>query len=437
MKIALVNQPWDTINLPVQSGSIPIWNYEVARRLNESCSVIIYSRKNQNQSAVEFFKNVEYRRVSIAADKLFNGVSKLLAKLLSKPNYFASSLYGFGYALGIALDLRKQQCDLVHIHNFSQFVPLIKAFNPNLKVVLHMHCEWLSQLDAKTIARRLSKVDLIVGCSQYITDKIKTCFPQYADRTQTVFNGVDSEDFVGGEHIDRTSSDRDRKIIFVGRISPEKGLHVLLDAFAIVREKHPGVQLEIIGPQKPTPTEFLASLSDDPRVAKLTNFAPEKYFSHLQSKLSENDSGVAFVDAVNHLELVDRYRHADLLINPSLSEAFGMSLVEAMATGIPAIATKVGGMTEIIEDGITGLIAEPDNAPALAEAILQLLRDNQLRESMGKAGRQRVLKLFCWDRVTENLLIEYFQLHNSPNYLPPLLSLYQKISVQVIYRTPI
>jgi spore coat protein SA len=414
MKIALVNQPWDTVNPPVQAGSIPIWNYEVARRLVKSCSVIIYSRKNKNQPAVEFFENVEYRRIPIAADKLFNGCSKLLARILAKPNYFASSLYGFGYALGVALDLRKQQCDLVHIHNFSQFVPLIKAFNPNLKIILHMHCEWLSQLEAKTIEKRLSGVDLIIGCSQYITDKIKTSFPQYTERSQTIFNGVDSQEFVTEEtkivsDVDSNAFDPSQKILFVGRISPEKGLHTLLDAFAIVRQKFPSVQLEIVGPKKPTPTEFLASLSDDPKVTNLVNFAPENYFSYLQSKLSDNDSGVNFVGAVNHLELVDRYRQADLLVNPSLSESFGMSLVEAMATGIPAIATQVGGMTEIIENGVTGLVVEADNPNLLAEAIEQLLADNELRQSMGKAGRQRVLELFCWHKVAENLLNKYSQ----------------------------
>ncbi|MGL5804259.1 MAG: glycosyltransferase, partial [Xenococcaceae cyanobacterium] len=92
-----------------------------------------------------------------------------------------------------------------------------------------------------------------------------------------------------------------------------------------------------------------------------------------------------------------------------LSESFGMSLVEAMATGIPAIATKVGGMTEIIENGVTGLIVEADNPNSLADAIEQLLADNYLRKSMGKASRQRVLELFCWHKVADNLLNKYSQ----------------------------
>jgi spore coat protein SA len=406
MKIALVNQPWDTVNPPVQAGSIPIWNYEIARRLVHSSDVIIYSRKNKDQLAVEFSENIEYRRVSIAGNKIFNGLSKLLSKLPPKSIYFASGWYGFDYVLRIALDLRKQKCDIVHIHNFSQFVPIIRAFNPNIKIVLHMHCEWLSQLDRKLMTKRLEKVDLIVGCSNYITEKIENRFPQFADRTRTVFNGVDSQSFIGSDRIQKNK----QKIIYVGRISPEKGIHTLLDAFAIVKEKYPTAQLEVIGPQKPTPTEFLASLSDDPKVANLVNFTPKNYFQNLLKQLPIKDSGVSFIGSIKHLELVDRYREAAMLINPSLSEAFGMSLVEAMATGIPAIGTKVGGMTEIVEDARTGLLVEADNSQLLAEAMMKLFANDELRKSMGEFGRQKVLTHFCWQKVTENLLLQYSQL---------------------------
>jgi glycosyltransferase involved in cell wall biosynthesis len=406
MKIALVNQPWDTIIPPVQAGSIPIWNYEVARRLVRSSQVIIYSRKNRGQQSIEISENVEYRRVSIAGNRWFNALSKSISQLNRKSLYFASSLYGFSYALMVALDLRKQGCDLVHIPNFSQFVPIIRAFNPKIKIVLHMHCEWLNQLDYNLLTKRLAKVDLIIGCSDYITEKIKHRFPQFAARCQTVFNGVDIQVFNPTDRTHKT----EQKIIYVGRISPEKGLHILLDAFALVRAKYPSVKLEIIGPQKPTPIEFLASLSDDPKVIKLAQFIPEYYFSDLQNKLPGKDAGVSFIGAVNHLELANCYREADILINPSLSEAFGMSLVEAMAVGIPAIATKIGGMTEVIEDNLTGLLVQADNPAALAEAIMKLLADEELRKAMGILGRQRVLEFFCWQKVTDNLCCNYTKL---------------------------
>ncbi|GAB4236054.1 MAG: glycosyltransferase family 4 protein [Stanieria sp.] len=413
MKIALVNQPWDSVTPPVQAGSIPIWNYQVARQLAKSCQVVIYARQNRQQKAVEWNQQVEYRRVSVTGEKIFNGFSRLINKLAPKSYYFASSLYGVSYALSLALDLRQQQCDVVHIHNFSQFVPLIRAFNPNIKIVLHMHCEWLSQLNPNVMAKRLAHVELIFGCSHYITDKIKAYFPQLAERCQTVFNGVDIEKFI--KKSDSSSQSDCLKLLFVGRISPEKGLHTLIDAFKIVLEQYPQTQLQIVGPNKPAPTEFIASLSDDPTVASLAKFAPEQYYSYLQSQVSSQVvNQVSFVGGIKHSQLVQLYEEADILINPSLSESFGMSLVEAMAMGLPVIASRVGGMTGIVEEGKTGILFEPDNPIALAEAIMQLIKDEQLRTIMGEAGHQRVLNYFSWHKVAESLFVHYSRLMELP-----------------------
>ncbi len=419
MKVAFVNQPWDTVVLPVQSGSIAIWTYEVARRLVPSCDVIIYARRNRHQKQVEGYEGVQYRRVSVATIRVVNKFLKLFSKIHNNWPFFSSRLYCLGYALRVAMDLKEQQCDVVHIPNFSQFVPIIRAFNPSIKIVLHMHCEWLTQLDPAMIARRLSQVDLVVGCSEYITEKIRKRFPQFASRCQTVFNGVDVEHFLAKTGISEIKDNSTKRILFVGRISPEKGLHVLLDAFQTVAAHYPQAQLEIAGPQKPTPIEFLIALSDDPKISELASFAPESYFAHLQGKLSPNTaSQISFSGHVQHLELPDYYRKADVLINPSFSEAFGMSLVEAMAAGVPVIATRVGGMTEIVEEGRNGLLVESGNASALAEAILQLLSDDDLRESMGKAGHQRSLELFSWERIAENLLNQYRHISESQEQIP-------------------
>jgi glycosyltransferase involved in cell wall biosynthesis len=267
------------------------------------------------------------------------------------------------------------------------------------------------------MAKRLEYVDLIVGCSNYITEKIKSRFPQFASRCQTVFNGVDIDNFVR----DDSEKSPEQKLLFVGRISPEKGLHNLLDALKIVIQKYPETQLQIVGPYKPAPTEFIASLSDESTVASLAQFVPEKYYSHLQTKLSpEIAKNVSFVGSIKHSQLVKLYQQANILINPSLSESFGMSLVEAMATGIPVIASKVGGMTGIVEEGKTGFLVESDNPNALAEAIIKLLAEPQLRTSMGEAGYERVLNYFSWDKVAESLLINYYRVvENSEQSLAP------------------
>ena len=88
-------------------------------------------------------------------------------------------------------------------------------------------------------------------------------------------------------------------------------------------------------------------------------------------------------------ELLPYYQNADLVINPSLSEAFGMTLVEAMATQTPVIATTIGGMPEIVDDGVTGLLVDPGNPQAIAKAAIELISDPDRARAMGIAGRKK------------------------------------------------
>jgi len=413
MKIAFVNQPGACVVPPVQDGSIEIWTYEVARRLARSCDITFYARRGHLQKKAERYEGVQYRRVSVALDHRLDGILKRLSGLSNvKRPRFASSWYYLGYALQVAHDLRRQQCDIVHLQNYAQFAPVIRAFNPKIKIVLHMSCEWLTQLDRETIERRLSKADLVIGCSEYITEKIRRRFPQFAARSQTVYNGVDVDHFVSKSDRSTTKQSSAKRLLFVGRVSPEKGLHVLLDAFQKVVERYPRTRLEIVGPKRQLHLEDLIALSDDDKVSDLSSFydgsSRGSYFSHLQKRLSPDlTSHVTFTGPVPYAHVINHYREADILINPSLSEAFGRSLIEAMACQMPVVATRVGGMVEIVEDAKTGLLVNPGDATALAEAIIDLLSDENLRKSMAKAGRQRVLELFSWDQIVENLLRQY------------------------------
>ena len=84
-----------------------------------------------------------------------------------------------------------------------------------------------------------------------------------------------------------------------------------------------------------------------------------------------------------------------------------MSLIEGMACGLPVVATRVGGMVEVVDDQRTGLLVEPDNEEALSQAILELMKDAPRRQSMGAEGRRRVLERFTWEKVTEKLVKQY------------------------------
>jgi glycosyltransferase involved in cell wall biosynthesis len=422
MKIAFLHQPLNTMDPSHPDGSTTIWIHEVANRLAQFHKVVVYAKKFNNESRMEYRQKVQYRYISALVDEkcaeLCSAIEKRLLRFNnSKCQFFASRLYYLIYALRVAKNLRSEKCDIVHVENFSQFVPIIRAFNPKIKIVLHMHCEWLTQLDRKMIECRLRNVDLIIGCSEYITEKIRRAFPQFAERCQTIYNGVDIHRFACEKSKSVLRKDGIKRILFVGRISPEKGLHVLLEAFRKVVDHDPKTNLTIIGSRQQLPIRLLIALSHDKKVLALSSFYNEpsnqlSYFRHLQQKLSllKISNAVAFTGYVSYSQVVNYYRNADIVVNPSFSEAFGRSLIEAMACELPVVSTRVGGMTEIISEGETGILVNSGDYMKMAKAILKLLSDVTLRGSMGKAARERVVRLFSWEKIVEDLLCCYKKL---------------------------
>jgi glycosyltransferase involved in cell wall biosynthesis len=317
------------------------------------------------------------------------------------------------YALQVAKDLRSERCDIAHINTFPQFIHVIRVFNPKIKIVLHNHTEFLVQLNREITERQLRKADLIIGCSEYITEKIRGAFPLFSKRCQTLYNGVDVNHFFSIKSRD-TEKNSVKRLLFVGRISPEKGLHVLFDAFKKVVERFPKAHLTIVGPNSPLSLEGLKFMVNDQKIFKslaafYDGISRCNYFSYLQRRLFslEISKNVTFTGLVPHLQLVNFYRNADVFVNSSFSEAFGMPLIEAMATKVPVVAPLVGGIKEIVENGKTGIIVEPCDDNSLAEAILSLLSDKNLRESMGEAARRRAVEIFSWERIVERLLRLY------------------------------
>jgi glycosyltransferase involved in cell wall biosynthesis len=108
---------------------------------------------------------------------------------------------------------------------------------------------------------------------------------------------------------------------------------------------------------------------------------------------------VRFTGRVAAAQLVQHYTRAEILACPSLYEGFGLPAGEAMACGLPVAATTGGALPEVVEDGVTGILVPPGDAPALADAIRTLMSDADLRRRMGQAGRERVLEKFSWPRA--------------------------------------
>jgi glycosyltransferase involved in cell wall biosynthesis len=171
-------------------------------------------------------------------------------------------------------------------------------------------------------------------------------------------------------------------VCVVARLTPWKGHQVLLRAWPAVCARVPEARLLVVG-----------------EVA----FWQESYGDELRALAEE--LGVA--DSVHWLgfraDVADLLRLSDLLVLPSTDEPFGRVLIEAMAVGLPVVATASGGAPEIVVDGATGLLAPPSDAGALADAIAELLSDPPRARAMGAAGRVRALERFDVRRVARQV----------------------------------
>ncbi len=417
MKVAIVNQPLDGI-LPPTQNSIGIWTYEVARRLADRAEVTVYGRyfrfvQDRGEGRIFEDHGVSYRYFHAGPNRVWAKLSQWSAWVLSptKPLY-ASPLYYFEYSVQVAIDLRRSQPDIIHVHNFTGFLPIIRLLNPRATLVLHMNCEWLSQLDAGLMSRRMKQTNAVFGSSDHITHLIQRRFPSLASRCNTVYNGVDVEAFDGASNdAAPQNSAVHPSILFVGRVSPEKGLHDLIDAIGSVLDEHPTTRLDIVGPIGSLPLDYIIGVSDDDLVKGLDRFYDRDYYQTLLDKIpAQHASNIVFHGSKSQADVIEYTRSATLLVNPSYSESFGMSLVEAMACGVPVVATRVGGMKEIVVDGSTGRLVAPASPLELADAINTILDDEALRIAMGTAGRARVLDYFSWDRVSERVFELYTDL---------------------------
>lgn len=170
-------------------------------------------------------------------------------------------------------------------------------------------------------------------------------------------------------------------LLFVGRLASNKGLLRLVDAFAPVARSDPSATLVLIG-------------ADGGVAAAVDAHAKSLGLGRQVRRLGFlRDDG----------ELAQAYREARLVALPSDYEAFGLVLLEALAQGTAVVASRVGGIPEVIDDGRSGLLVPPQDVGALTEALARLWNDPALARRLGETGRTEVVPRFTWDRLAERL----------------------------------
>ena len=199
-----------------------------------------------------------------------------------------------------------------------------------------------------------------------------------AEHIRLVFNGTDLRRFSPEANGSSSDSRYGSHMIFACRqLFPRKGIRFLLEAAAALKPQFPDLKVVLAGDGFERPE--LARLATELGIA----------------------SDVTFLGWVPNAELPQYYRAAAVSVIPSLEEGFGIPAAEAMGCEVAVVASDAGGLPEVVENGVTGLVVPRGDAQALAHAIGSLLADPQRRRRMGQAGRERALRLFDWDRSAE------------------------------------
>ena len=298
--------------------------------------------------------------------------------------------HGLGIlAPSMARALLRDRPDIIHAHAYGYFpmfagglaemicgVPLVVTphSDPGLGSLSKRLFDWAMP---PITLRRAHRVIALTAIEQQHLQQLGVA----PGRIRIIPNGVDLNEFA--DLPGRSRSSDETHLLFVGRCYPrQKGLEHLVKATALLSSRRK-VRLSIVG-------------EDWGGVASLQTM----------SKALGVEEQVTFTGPVPRGEVIRSYAGADIFVLPSLFEPFGIVLLEAMAAGLPIVASRVGGIVDVVEEGKTALLVPPGNSQALAEALDRVISDASLRRRMGDAARRRVLA-YSWSRLLPRILEVY------------------------------
>lgn len=278
--------------------------------------------------------------------------------------------------------------DVVHTHRYVLRYTLLPAILARVPVRVHtVHSVAQKEVDlpgklVHQIAFRWGGV-LPVSISREVANTIRDMYGRKVN-TPVIYNGIPTKEFAAKTGRDNDKRKKDLILLHVGRFAPPKNHCLLIEAFALAVKEYPGMQLWLVG--------------DGPLRAEVEALVKEK-------GLDEKIFFLGIRDDVSAL-----LGNADIFVLPSDWEGVPLTVLEAMSANKPVIATVVGGVPELIEDDISGILVPPQNPEALANAVLCLAKDPELRQKMGKAAQERAVAMFDISRAAREYEALYLKL---------------------------
>lgn len=364
-----------TREFPPKSGGIGYYVYNLSKKLLE----------RGHQIAV-----ITPISVSRTRREIVDGIDVFRVRLI--PSY-PFHIWIYGFFINSLFRSLESQLTLVHLHSpmsppIRTSLPTITTVHTSMKIdaryheILDVHSmavKALSMIIYPPIELNLLRSSTkITAVSQSVADGLNE-YGFDPHEVAVVGNGVDESIFSPP----KSKTYRDNYVLFTGVLRPRKGLFDLIKCAECVCKVDPDVKFVICG-RGP----FLSILQEKIRQAKM-------------------QKRIMLLGYVRRKKLIQLYQNATVHVVPSHYEGLPTVLLEAMACGLPVVATDIGGINEVITTGENGFLVPPKSPEDMGNTILRLLDDRGLREKIGRAARETIEERYTWDKITDNILEVY------------------------------
>ncbi|MDG6223365.1 MAG: glycosyltransferase family 4 protein [Candidatus Bathyarchaeota archaeon] len=370
---------------------------ETAKQLSDKVDTNVYSGTKNG-----FKKTTSVNGIRIvpckSTDKVFpldNWVfNRSLSRMVNKIDaevYEAHAVSGYGFLNALKKHkISKPFIQTVHGVLADEYIQSSKIFSPSLKTKLsNFFMKHLGNIEKEAA----QKATLVVTISNYSFKKIVDLYGIDPKKIRIVPNGVDLQRFKPDNEYQEAKKlvgdTPEHVVLFVGNLIPRKGLPFLVDAAKYVIKENKNTKFVVVG--------------DGPLKDNLISY------SHQQGVFDN----FAFLGRVSDSILPQLYNYADLFVSPSVQEGQGITFLEAQASAKPVVAFNVSAIAEVVKHKQTGYLVEPNNQQ-LGNAISDLLANDNLREKMGKRGREFVSNMFSWNVTSQKLFQVYSEVTQTP-----------------------
>ncbi len=291
--------------------------------------------------------------------------------------------------------LRREAFEVIHLHEpltpsltwlvLQQSRNLPGAITVGTFHAYHEQPNWFYRCGRPIFGKFFGRLDALIAVSGAARDFADHMFP---GDYQIIPNGVDLARFAQANGrdvpLERLTTRSEVTILFVGRLDKRKGFETLLKAFVKLKANFPQLRLKVAGP------------FELQEVRRYRPLMPRHYATD-----------ITFVGYVTPEGMSALYHSADIFCAPSLGfESFGVVLLEAMAAGLPIVATDIAGYRSVLTPGQEGLLVPPEQPDLLAEALAHLIENPRLRRVMGECGRKKARE-YSWDQIGDKILKLY------------------------------